>query len=277
MGMKALQSFTLLIGAALLWACSASGQPTLWLEHDSFWHLGEKRNCTIRISSLQNLGAEETGLLFASIYAKPGSGFDGTGSPGTLIARAPLGSIPGNSSINNVVLTTKAKRARPGEKFTALLIETQNGRKFELAQYVIYTSTYMFPAGQRGGVGSDDFSIGNEYLGFLGTTTLGGAKRRAEFSVEKIQNQRESATTGPLRLAVYATPEPYNGTSDPVIVATRALGMLAQGDFYTGLQGKLRLKRPGRGAFYLSLVLEEDQGSGFVPVSYVNAPEPRQF
>jgi hypothetical protein len=247
------------------------------LEHDSSWEIAERRACTIRIAQLANLGSEETGPLFASIYAKPGAGYDGTGSPGALVARAPIESIPGNSTVNDIVVTTKAKPTRPGEKFTALVIETRNGRRFELAQYVIYTSTYSFPARQFGGVGSDDFSIGYEYLGLIGNASLTGAKRRGDFAIEKIQNQRESAASGPLRLAVYATSAPYDGSGTPAIVATRPLGALAQGDFYTNLRGKLKLKRPGRGTFYLALVLEEDQGSGFVPVSYANSPEPRQF
>ena len=276
--MKELQTITRFIcGLAVLWAVNASGQPSLRLEHDSSWDIGELRMCTIRIAHLANLGAEDTGPLFASIYAKPGAGYDGVGSPGTLVARAAIGSIPGNSTIDNIEVTTKAKATPPGEKFTALVIETQNGRRFEMAQYVIYTSTYSFPARQLGGVGSDDFSIGYEYLGFIGNASLTGAKRRGEFAIEKIQNQREGAASGPLRLAVYATPAPYDGSGTPVIVATRPLGTLAQGDFYTNLRGKLNLKRPGRGTFYLALVLEEDQGSGFVPVSYANSPEPREF
>ena len=276
--MKQTQIITRIVCAlAVLCAVNVLGQPNLRLEHDSSWEIGERRMCTIRISELANLASEETGPLFASIYAKPGAGYDGVGSPGTLVARAPIGTIPANGTLNNILVTTKAKPTRPGEKFTALLIETQNGRRFEMAQYVIYTSTYTFPAGQFGGVGSDDFSIGFEYLGFIGDASLTGVKRRGEFAIEKIQNQREGAATGPLQLAVYATPEPYNGSGTPTIIATRPLGALAQGDFYTNLRGKLNLKRPGRGTFYLALVLEEDQGNGFVPVNYVNAPEPRQF
>jgi hypothetical protein len=157
------------------------------------------------------------------------------------------------------------------------LIETKNGRRYAVADYVIYTSTYTFPPRQLGGVGSDDFAIGDGNLGFVGNAALTGVRRQGEFLIEKIQNQREGAATGPLRLAVYATPEPYNGSATPTIIATRPLGMLAQGDFYQNLAGRLTLKRPGRGIFYLALVLEEDQGSGFVPVSYVVSPEPRQF
>jgi hypothetical protein len=276
--MKELQLIQrLVLGLFLIGATHVLGQPTVKLEHDSSWEIGARRACTIRIAQIANLSSEDSGPLFAAIYAKPGAGYDGGSSPGTLVARAPIGSIAGNSTANNLVLTTKAKPVRPGEKFTALLIETQNGRRYTMADYVVYTSTYEFPGRQFGGVGSDDFAIGDGNLGFLGTTTLSGQRRRGDFFVERIQNRREGSASGPLRLAVYATPEPYDGSTAPAVLATRPLGMLAQGDFFHNLAGKLTLKKPGRGAFYLALVVEEDQGSGFVPVSYVNSSEPREF
>ncbi len=252
-------------------------QPNLKLEHDSSWEIGENRQCTIRIFQLANLSAEETGPLFVSIYAKPGAGYDGVSAPGTLVARAPLASIPGNSTANNIILTAKAKPVRPGEKFTGLLVETQNGRRYTMADYVVYTSTYTFPAKQEGGVGSDDFAIGDGNLAFQGNVFLTGTGRRGDFAIDRIQNQREAAASGALRLAVYATPAPYDGTGSPAVIATRPLGLLAQGDFYQNLQGRLTLRRPGRGTFYLTLALEEDQGSGFRPVSYVGVPDARQF
>ncbi len=277
--MKHLQLFTRAAVLTMVFAIAANvlAQPNVKLEHDSSWAIGEGRQCTIRISQLANLSAEDTGPLFVSIYAKPGAGYDGSSSPGTLVARAPLASIAGNYTASDIVLTAKAKPVRPGEKFTALLVERQDGRRFVMADYVVYTSTYTFPAQQMGGVGSDDFAIGDGNLSFQGTASLTGTGRRGAFVVEKIQNQREGAASGALRLAVYATPAPYDGSAPPTVIATRPLGMLAQGDFYRDLQGRLTLKRPGRGTFYLTLVLEEDQGSGFQPVSYVGVPEPRSF
>ena len=277
--MKELQLTVRLVLGMLLICAAQTGlaQLNVKLEHDSSWEIGERKACTIRISQIANLGSEETGPLFASIYAKPGAGYDGVSSPGTLVARAPIASIAGNSTANNLVLTTKAKPTRPGEKFSALLIETQDGRRYNMADYVVYTSTYTFPARQLGGVGSDDFAIGDGNVGFLGAATLAGERRRGDFFVEKIQNRREGSTTGPLRLAVYATPEPYDGSVAPIVIATRPLGMLAQGDFFHNLAGRLTLKKPGRGTFYLALVLEEEQAGTFVPVSYVNSPDPRQF
>lgn len=276
--MKHLRFFTrAVLTTVFAIAANVLAQPNVKLEHDSSWEIGAGRQCTIRISQLANLSAEETGPLFASIYAKPGAGYDGVSSPGTLVARAPLVSIAGNSTANDIVLTAKAKPVRPGEKFTALLVERQDGRRFVMADYVVYTSTYTFPARQLGGVGSDDFAIGEGNLAFQGNASLTGAGRRGDFVIEKIQNRRERSASGALRLAVYATAAPYDGSAAPRVIATRPLGMLAQGDFYRGLQGRMTLKRPGRGTFYLTLVLEEDQGSGFQPVSYVGVAEPRTF
>ena len=272
--MKGLQTFTLVCAAIACLSCNALAQ--VKLEHDSSWQL-VGRQCTIRVLQLANLGAEETPPLFLSVYAKPLTGYDGVGSPGILIARAPIGPLAGNAVANNLEVTTKARALPQGEKFTALIVERQEGRKFVMMDYVVYTSSYTFPRRQSGGVGSDDLGALGGNIVFRGGASLTGERRIADFSIDQIQNQRETVTSGLLRLAIYATPAPYDGSGTPIVVAQRNLGHLAPGDFYHRLQGRLTIRRPGRGLFYLALVVEEDQGGGFQPVAYVNAPDPRQF
>jgi hypothetical protein len=258
-------------------AYPAVAQPSVKLEHDSSWTL-VRRQCTIRARLITNLTGEETPPLFLSVYARSDAGYDGFNSPGILVARAPIGTIPANGTLNDIMITAKARNVPPGERFTALMVETQNGKKFSIVDYVVFTSTYAFPRGMTGGVGSDDAAIGTGNVSLVASTPLAVQRRRAEFTIDQIQNQREDAVTGPLRIAIYATPEPYTGASDyKVIGATKTLGFLAQGDYYNQLQGKLTLKRPGRGTFYLALVVEEDSGSGFAPVVYINEPDPAEF
>jgi hypothetical protein len=254
----------------------AFAQSGLKLEHDSSWEI-MGRQCTIRVFQLANLGSEETGPLFLSVYTKPGAGYDGTGSPGIRIVRAPIGPLAANTTTNNIVVTAKARSIPPGEKYSTLVVETQSGRTYEVADYVLYTSSYTFPRGQSGGVGSEDAAIGTGDIAFVGTNALTGVRRRADFVIEEIQNRRENTASGPLRLAIYATPTPYDGSTNRVVIATRPLGQLAQGDFYNHLKGRMQLKRPGRGAFYLTLAVEEDQGSGFQTVTYATYPDTRQF
>ncbi|HTD68515.1 MAG TPA: hypothetical protein VK846_18490 [Candidatus Limnocylindria bacterium] len=280
--MKSLRTYTRLCIALAFALClclsvRALAQPELKLEHDSSWEIAN-RQCTIRVSQLANLGSADSGPLFLSIYARTGVGYDGVNSPGKLIARATIPPLAANSVVNDIVVTAKAKSASAREHYTTLTVEEQIGRnKFTILDYVVYTSTYTFPRGQSGGVGSDDFSIGSGDVIFKGDTSLAVTKRRAEFSIGEIQNQREITETGLLRLAIYATPAPYDGSAEPIVVATRTLGRLAQGDFYTHLQGRLNMKRPGRGVFYLTLAVEEDAGGGFERVAYVAFPDPRQF
>jgi hypothetical protein len=256
--------------ASGLWA-----QSGLKLEHDSLWEIVGKE-CIIHASQLANLRAEATGPLFLSIYVKPGTGYDGTGSPGRLLSRAEISPLGAGAVANNIVVTAKARGVPHREQYTALVVEEQTGSKtFTIADYVVYTSTYAFPAKQNGGVGSQDAGIGDGNITFEGAT-LAGVARAGEFSIDRIQNRRDTFT-GQLRLAVYATPAPYAGGAEKAVIATRPLGQLAPGDFYNHLQGRLSLKRPGRGTFYLTLALEEDQGSGFQTVIYSNIPEPRSF
>jgi hypothetical protein len=265
------------IALALFTTGDLLAQPNLVLNHDSSWVI-TGRQCIIRASEIMNLGNEDTGPLYLSIYAKSDTGYDGTGSPGRLLARAAIDPLPALSARNNIVVAAKLRTPRRGEKFTALLVEEKIGRHYVPANYVVYTSTYTFPRKQNGGVGSDDSAVGQGELAFHGQVSLTGSRRRGDFSVEKIQNHRDGIDpTGPLRLAIYATPEPYDGSAAPRVIATRTLGRLAPGDFYHQLQGRMTLKRPGRGLFHLTLALEEDQGGGFAPVLHVAVPDPRQF
>jgi hypothetical protein len=274
--MKRLSFATLCLAIAVLFAGNAFGQATLKLEHDSSWEIAQ-RQCTIRVSQLANLSGEASAPLYLSVYARAGNWWDGTGSPGILVARAPIDALAANETRNNIEVVTKARAIPPGAKYTALVVETKDGRKYVVQDFVVYTSTYTFPRGQSGGVGSNDSGIGTGDVALIGDVTLGGTSRRAEYSINQIRNLREITSSGLLRLAIYATPEPYNGSASPTVVANRVLGELAQGDFYTHLQGKLTMKRPGRGTFYLTVAVEEDNGSGYETVSYATIPEPRQF
>lgn len=276
--MKSFQTLTrLCIALTLFFGAQAMAQPFLRLQHDSSWEIANGQ-CTIRLSQVANLGDADTGPLFLSIYARPDVGHDGVNSPGKLIARAPIPPLAANSVANDIVVTAKAKSAPPREHYTALMVEEESSRKkFTILDFVVFTSTYTFPRGQSGGVGSDDLSIGYGSVVLQGETSLTVTKRRAEFAVEEIQNQRDGAVTGLLRLAIYATPEPYDGSTQPIVIATRPLGRLAQGDYYTHLKGLLKLKRPGRGTFYLTLALEEDKGAGFERGPFVAFPDPREF
>ena len=262
--------------AAVLMALASGllAQSGLKLEHDSSWEIVGKE-CTIRALQLANLRAEPTGPLFLSIYVKPDTGYDGTGSPGRLLSRAEIPPLGAGAVANNIVVTAKARGVPHREQYTALVVEEQSGKTFSIADYVVYTSTYAFPAKQNGGVGSLDAAIGEGNLTLEGAS-LAGVNRAGDFTIDKIQNQR-STSSGQLRLAVYATPAPYGGGPDKAVIATRPLGQLAPGDFYNHLQGRLNLKKPGRGTFYLTLALEEDTGGGFQTVVYSNIPEPREF
>jgi hypothetical protein len=186
---------------AFILASDSFAQSELKLEHDSSWEIVGK-DCTIRAAQFANLRAEETGPLFLSLYAKPGTGYDGNSSPGRLVARAPIGVLAANATLNNIIVTTKARGVPRREQFTALVVEELSGKKtYTILDYVVYTSTYTFPAKQSGGVGSEDSGVGIGNVAFEGAAAIGGAGRFADFNLDKIQNHRETLT-GLLRLGL---------------------------------------------------------------------------
>src|SRR4051812_8193526 len=117
--MKRLSFTTLCLAATVLFAGNAFGQATLKLEHDSSWEIAH-RQCTIRVFQLANLSSEASALLYLSVYARAGNWWDGTGSPGILVARAPIDALAANETRQNIQVTVKARAIPPGAKFTAL-------------------------------------------------------------------------------------------------------------------------------------------------------------
>jgi hypothetical protein len=69
-------------------------------------------------------------------------------------------------------------------------------------------------------------------------------------------------TTGQLRLQVWATTEPYDGTNDIVgyVVGTALLPRLKPGAQLTDISKSVAFRRPPAGYYYTTLTLEEKQG-----------------
>jgi hypothetical protein len=268
----------LIVSLALCIASNeAAAQPHLVLSHDSYWKV-VRREVVIQARTVNNTGTEDSEPLFISLYATEGSIFDG-GERGRLLARAPIGSIAAGQQTNDVMVQTRVRLPKAVPQYTALLLEKQTGKKtFEIEDYVVFQSQYSFPRKQDGGVGSEDAAIGTgniavEDMDFV----ISG--RKATFNIGKIQNQRPENATGPLRISMHATPEPYSPmASNEFIMATGPLGDLAPGDYFTGQHGTLTMKRPRmHGAYYVTLVVEEETESGFVPAGYLSEAEPREL
>lgn len=257
----------------------ASAQNSLWLTHDASWRI-EGRELVIEIANVTNPSTtEESGPLFLSIYAQPLI-YEGA-APGQLIGRAAIDSIPAGGRADNVVVRTRLKAPRPGLKYTALMLERQTARnKYTIVDWVAFTSTYSFLRKQNGGVGSLDSAIG---LGGIAVSDgeLALTGRKAQLSVGRLQSQREFDRTGVLRLAIYANTEQEPGEAqNGQLLGSRLLGELAPGDFFHHLSATLLLKKPRpRGDYYITLLVEEDLGTGdgWQPVAVAAQVGPQSF
>lgn len=260
----------------LVFTIAATAQQSLWLTHDASWRI-DGRELVIDVANITNPTQEESGPLFLSVYAQSGSAYDG-GAPGQLLGRAPLDPIAAGAQTGGIQLRTRLKGFRAGTRFTALVLERQEGRKFIIVDWVAFTSTYTFTRKQDGGVGSEDGAIGRGDIYFSGGGLSTGG-RTSGFSIDKLQNQRELETSGTLRVSIYATAAPYSGgTPDGQLLFSRVLGRLAPGDYFRDIEGVAHLKKPRpRGSYYISLVIEEVQPGGFRPVAYITQSDPTAF
>lgn len=233
------------------------------LAHDSWWEI-QGRTVTIHVSIIENGSGEDTGPLNLSLYAKGGTVYDGAGSPGQLLARVAIDSIPAGQSAQNLTLTTRVRASRPGMKFSALTVERKNGRKYEIVDWVVYTSLYAFPRNVGGGVGSDDSAIGRGNIA-VSNPSLEVTRRRATFTVDQIQSQREVGLTGTLRLAVYVND---GGAASGNALGAVILGQLAPGDYFNNLHGTIAMRNaPRNSSPDRLLVVEEQTDGGWVRVN----------
>ena len=278
MGLKSWSRSTLLTASFLFTACLAlRAQQTFKVAGDSSWEL-TGRDLTIHATQISNFGANDSGPLFLSIYAQSGVPYNGGGaSPGRLLGRIPIGTIAAGAQISGVTVTARHRVVPQGYKFTTLVLEEKNGRRFTILDYIPYYSSYAFPRGQNGGVGSEDSGIGRGDVTMLGANSLTVRGRRADFAIEKIQSQREPNATELLRLAIYASDAPYDGGPNRTVLGVRSLGTLAPGDYYGNVQGRMPLRHIRRGIYYLTLAVEEMRGGEFVPVAYVPYPDAQQL
>jgi hypothetical protein len=87
---------------------------------------------------------------------------------------------------------------------------------------------------------------------------------RLRIEAAQIHNGRESGTSGSLRLQIWATEAPYDGTNDLVgfVIGSASLRPLVAGGDYFNVVKRTTYRRPPPGYYYTTITLEERYSDG---------------
>ena len=99
----------------------------------------------------------------------------------------------------------------------------------------------------------------------------------ATFQVERIENSSD-ATTGALKLQLYALIYPYDGgPHEGHLIAERGLGTMQSGAVIDNLDVAGAFTAPPAGVYHIAMVLAEAVGTNFVPQTWFNFSQVRKF
>jgi len=139
---------------------------------------------------------------------------------------------------------------------------------------------------------SDGYVV-TDFRNFEGTTVLGPAKLFnlsspwtwaahteggiIDLNIAKISHTR-TAKTGTLKLAIWATEEPYdNDVRKGFELGTVTKQPLDPGMGYTDVKNTAKYKKPPAGTYYVSVLLYEFQDDGYKTVAHLSDAKPTVF
>lgn len=196
--------------------------------------------------------------------------YSGGSMSGYVIGTYSLGTLSGGYYYSNLSGTVSFKAPPAGTYYTTLTLEEYDGGSYSIVDYIAFSGTSVFGGGGGGGGGGD--------LDLSGTVAYNIKGSNCNLKAEKVSNNRDGGTSGTLRLRLWATKSRYKGGSiTGYVVATRRLGQLQGGYYYSDIKGKVPVKRPPGGSYYMTMALEEYSGGRYYIVDYINFSNKQSF
>jgi hypothetical protein len=255
-------------GTSVLGSGGTSGVSDVELDGIIGWRVSGK-TITIEAGAVVNSGGGTSGTLRLQTWATA-SPYSGGTINGYILGTYRMNPLRAGYQYTNVRGNAKYYSPPSGVYYTTVTLEEYTSSGFVIVDYLTFSSTSSFSSGSYGGFGGDGAGTGAG-LHLEGTVSYKIAKTRATLTSAKVVNNRSSGTSGTLRLRLWLTSEPYNGSSIfGYPVATRPLGILSSGYYYYNITGAVDYFKPPRGIYYVTMTLEEFNGSGYEIVDYVN-------
>jgi hypothetical protein len=174
--------------------------------------------------------------------------------------------------LRNITMVAALIWPPTGDYFTTIALVETTPTGDVVQDFVPLGSTITLDRTMFGGLSGGGSPGSGPGVDMMGRTAYTLSKTNVNIIVSKIVNNRQDVT-GPLRLGLWATAEPYvEGPINGVKIAERPLGRLAVGAAYLDVSGQVPYTKPVAGTYYILLTLEELQGANYVVVDSVAFP-----
>jgi hypothetical protein len=213
---------------------------------------------TISVGKItNNRSGGKSGTLRLQVWATT-SPYTGGRISGYVLGTYSVGTLSGGFNFSSVKGTVPYDAPPAGTYYTTITLEEYNSGAFGIADHMAFSGTTTFGSGGGGsgggGGGGGDF----DKLDLAGKLSFKIIGERCNLKAGLVKNTRTGGTSGNLRLRLWATKKRYTGgVISGYAVATRSLRRLDAGKRITGIKGKVAFKKPPRGRYFMTLVLEE--------------------
>lgn len=241
---------------------------------------GEAR---LSIARIENNTDGATGMLYLVLRANSSDSVTSSGF--NLTNEILVGSLGINQFFSDVSVTGSYSPPPDGQYFIYMIL-VRNGLAVDWVRFDPKTFSSSPGGGGGGGSGGGDDSQGIELEGSVSIVPNWSAGTIA-FNVERVVNKSDSRTTGTLRLALWATTEPYQGGNiSGYRVATYQFvnddsGRLPPRSQYFDISRTVQIaSRPPAGSYYAAVIVSEFQPGNcgsvdeFCIVAYRSFSEP---
>jgi hypothetical protein len=215
-----------------------------------------------------NQPSTTTGTLQLDLYAT-NSPFNGGTLDGYLLGTDTLGVLQPETAFTNINATVPLTSPPTGAYYTTMTLEEYVSPDFEIDDYSNFSGRQFFGA-------EGDTSPGDaEMTGAISYTIVGS---QITFNLEQVSSNLNNATTGTLQVSLWATAVPLSEATQAqvYVLGSATLGTLGPNQFFSSLSDVATLTPPPTGQYYITMVLEEYNGS-FSPVDYFAFDAKQQF
>ena len=224
----------------------------------------------IHAERIENNGTNRSGFLRLQIWATTNV-YDGTNDiTGYVLGTFNLGSLDPDTVFVNASRLVRFLPPPPGLYYTTMTLEEETADGFLIVDSVNFEGIVNF--GGYGAGALNDLAPNGEVT-FAGDVSWLAGNRHVEIFAGQILNTRATGRTGVLRIRLWATTTPYDGSFlSGYPMATVRVGRVYAGFFLPDFDRRTFFRAPPTGEYFVTMTLEEFSGGGWNIRDYVNFP-----
>ena len=221
----------------------------------------------LTIPKIVNNSTTTSGAIYVQVWAMdaPYSG-EGTFPGGYIIATKPLAALRAGRAYTNIVTSVPFKIPGDGTHYTLIAIHEVKPNTIPV-DFVNAPGMFTFVNGPQ--------------VNMEGPATWTMTSSAVfKMTVAKISNDALSGRSGSLRLELWASPNPYEGTGLPqngYMLGAGLLSPISAGYSVSNIVKTAALRSPPGGYYYTTLIVTEYTRTGYIPRDFIAIPDTFYF